>query len=174
MADTGEIGICQITVATVAERGEALAVLLDAVERQAEYFRSGWDATSLATAVDRALPYGELYLARLDGKVIGAFVLGWKDEPVWGPPIWGGRPDEAGYVHKLAVARRAAGQGVGLKMQRWAEERVREAGRLYLRLDCDADNVRLNRYYRDAGFSQCGVRPFPNGGRVSLYQKAVD
>ncbi len=168
MPNEGKVAMCSITVATPSERDMALATFQDAARRQAHYGGAGWSAESLVATVDQALPRGELCVVRRDDGVVGAFVLQWKDELIWGE-----RPDDAGYVHKLAVVQAAAGQGVGLEIQRWAEERVRAAGRLYLRLDCDADNVRLNRYYREAGFTLHGPRVLSMGARLSLYEKAV-
>ncbi|MGH2598180.1 MAG: GNAT family N-acetyltransferase, partial [Dehalococcoidia bacterium] len=92
----------------------------------------------------------------------------------WADPFyWGERPDDAGYVHKLAVREDAAGGGVGQEILRWAEERVRHAGRDFVRLDCDADNPRLNAYYRDAGFELQGMLVREDGLRMNLYEKTI-
>src|SRR5258706_16262125 len=51
---------------------------------------------------------GEAYLARIGGEPVGTFTLQWAD-----PRIWGEQPDDAGYVHGLAVPRPQAGRGLG-------------------------------------------------------------
>jgi len=157
-----------IVVAAATDRDIALAILLDGAERQARHQTYAWGADELAKTVDRALQHDELYLARRDGVAVGVFVLQWAD-----PFYWGERPDDAGYVHKLAVREDAAGGSVGQEMLRWAEERVRGVGRDVVRPDCDADNPRLNAYYRDAGFVLQSMLVRADGLRMNLYEKPV-
>jgi ribosomal protein S18 acetylase RimI-like enzyme len=110
---------------------------------------------------------GEMYLARLAGRSFGTFALQWSDEEVWGDV-----PEDAGYVHGLAVRRDFAGQGLGRELLRWAEERAALSGKEYLRLDCLAENRRLNEYYERAGFRRRGrARVWGLDGR--LYEKRV-
>jgi ribosomal protein S18 acetylase RimI-like enzyme len=158
----------QVQRASAADREAALAILLDAARRQRTFRPHSWGENDLRRTVDRGIDCGELYLGHVEGDAAGVFVLQWAD-----PAIWGEQPDDAGYVHKLAVAQRAAGRGVGLALLCQAEEMVRAAGRLYLRLDSDAANPGLDRYYRDAGFTvQSAVTP-ANGLTVWLYQRRV-
>jgi hypothetical protein len=50
----------------------------------------------------------------------------------------------------------------------WAEDRTRQAGRRFLRLDCAADNERLRGHYRERGFVELGRREFRDWGPVVL------
>jgi protein-tyrosine phosphatase len=145
-----------------------LSILLDAAERQAALGARAWPAEQLAAFVPEVAARGELYLAWSGEEPLGTVTLQWSD-----PHFWGERPDDAGYVHKLAVPRTAAGRGAGEALLGWAEEQVVAAGRSFVRLDCDADNPRINAYYRAAGFVLAGVRTFPDGSRWSLYEKRV-
>jgi len=63
-------------------------------------------------------------------------------------------PFEAGYVHRLAVRRRAAGSGVARALLAWAESSARERGCRALCLDCSANHPGLARYYAAAGFAR--------------------
>ena len=100
-----------------------------------------------------------------DGVIVGTLTLTWAD-----PHVWGEQPDDAGYVHGLAIRRDAAGQGIGAAMLAWAGRAVAAAGRPYLRLDCMATNARLRAYYERAGFTQ--VRDVADANwSASLYQK---
>jgi ribosomal protein S18 acetylase RimI-like enzyme len=112
------------------------------------------------------IAHGYAYLASCVEQPAGTLTLSWAD-----PPTWGRRPDDAGYVHALAVRRAFAGQQLGRGLLAWAERTAAAAGKTYLRLDCVAHNERLNQYYRDAGFAFRGVmgtrRP------VSLYEKRI-
>ena len=103
---------------------------------------------------------GEMYLAVLDGQPVGTFALQWSDRETWGDV-----PDDAGYVHGLAIRRDFAGTGLGREMLRRAEQMVSLAERTYLRLDCVADNEALNEYYRRAGFVYRGSGPWSGGSR---------
>lgn len=85
---------------------------------------------------------------------IATFTLQWEDAEVWGER---GRDGLAGYVHGMAVARRAAGQGLGSGMLDLAGYWVANKGRPLLRLDCMARNSRLCEYYRREGFTDLGI-----------------
>ena len=108
---------------------------------------------------------GEMYLAVLDGRPAGTFTLQWSDTETWGDV-----PDDAGYIHGLAIRREFAGKGLGREMLRRAEHMVSRSEREYLRLDCVADNDALNEYYRQAGFARRGSA-MVRGLAVSLYEK---
>lgn len=115
---------------------------------------------------------GEVWLAEAEGRVTGAWELWWEDEDAWGP-----QPPVAGYVHRLMVDRGSAEPGDGLLLLRAAERRVAAAGRAFVRLDCLADNARLNAYYLDAGYRVVGHKagkPQPGGAPKSftLLEKA--
>lgn len=90
---------------------------------------------------------GELYLAKRGDDALGAVIVQWSDVSTWGK-----RPPDAGYIHPLRVRRRAAGQGLGRALLRWAEEYAALAGKSSLRLECRADVAGLRRYYERAGY----------------------
>ena len=118
---------------------------------------------SIADQVSR----GEVYLAKRDGQVVGTLTLQWADKM-----FWGNVPDDAGYLHRLAIRRVYAGMELGRQLLQWAEGKVASAGRDYLRLDCMAENQALRQYYEQAGFTYRGeVRG--EGWRASLYEKKV-
>lgn len=122
--------------------GEVSAWLLDRGLRQwPERFDDEWFVP--------ALEAGHTWLARRDGGLVATITLQWGDELVWGP-----RPADAGYVHRLAVRRAAA--GVGAELLAWAEQETRAAGRDFLRLDCWSENARLRQYYEANGFEHRG------------------
>jgi ribosomal protein S18 acetylase RimI-like enzyme len=54
------------------------------------------------------------------------------------------------------VRRAFAGRGLGERLLAWAEQRVAEAGRELLRLDCRSDNAVLRSYYERLGFEPQG------------------
>lgn len=94
---------------------------------------------------------GEVYVATLDGTLVGSFRLIWSDQPTWGAG-----PDDAGYVHGLVVRRAFSGRGIGAQMLERAAQMVAMAGKTYLRLDCLGPNNALVGYYERAGFELVG------------------
>ena len=105
--------------------------------------------------ISRRIARGKTCIARRTsstGEIVGTITLEWVDDGVWSDR----RSDEACYVHGLATKRAHAGQGIGLALLQWAEERARAAGKSYLRLDCDPGNPALRAYYERAGLTNCG------------------
>lgn len=101
--------------------------------------------------VEAVVGRGEFFVAELDGETAGTLALMWSDRTFWGE-----RPDDAGYVHALAVRRAFAGRGLGERLLQWAGERVSATGRRFLRLDCRSDNPVLRAYYEQLGFEPRG------------------
>ncbi|WP_369183356.1 GNAT family N-acetyltransferase [Streptomyces sp. Y1] len=94
---------------------------------------------------------GETWLVSVGGELSGTVTLNWSDA------LWTDLGGEAGYVHRLAVRRRARGLG-GLILD-WAGERAARHGADALRLDCVAHNPALRAYYEGQGFSHRGDAP---------------
>ena len=117
--------------------------------------------------LDERIERGELFVVDLDGEPAATFTLLWDD-----PSFWGERPQDAAYLHKLAVRPRFRGRGIGARVVEWAERRAAEAGRAYLRLDCRRDDPRIRGYYERLGFEHRGdVDPprFP----AALYERPI-
>ena len=101
--------------------------------------------------VERLVCRGDVYIARLDGEPVATLALRWAD-----PAFWGEQPDNAGYVHALAVRRSHGGCGLGARLLDWAQAEVVACGREFLRLDCLIENDALRRYYEGQGFEPRG------------------
>ena len=125
----------------------------------------GWTPGTFSRRIAALIERGEMYLAELAGQPVGTLALQWSDEETWGET-----PDDAGYVHGLAIRRDFA--GTGRELLRWAENVAAESGKKYLRLDCVAENNALNDYYEQADFCYRG-RALVSGLEVSLYEKEV-
>ena len=91
---------------------------------------------------------GLFFLAECSGDPAGTvnFQL---DDPLFWPEA---RPQEAAYIHRLAVRRAYAGTGLSTALLRWAAERAQPLGLRYLRLDCVASRPRLRAVYERFGF----------------------
>jgi protein-tyrosine phosphatase len=115
---------------------------------------------------------GEVWLAvgKPQGPPIGAWELWWEDPLTWGP-----QPSSAGYVHRLMIDRSAAPSGTGRLLLAAAERRIMATGRVLARLDCATNNLRLRRYYADAGYGEVGEQLLSRGSRypVTLFEKRL-
>ncbi|MGC5770800.1 GNAT family N-acetyltransferase [Paenibacillus pabuli] len=108
----------------------------------------------------------EVYLAEMNHETVGTYTLTWSDPQIWKELD---NPD-SGYIHRFAVNRDFKGQDIGLLLLKSAEENIRHKGKTMIRLDCMADNLRLNQYYKDYGFQY--IRRVELGSwSASLYEK---
>jgi ribosomal protein S18 acetylase RimI-like enzyme len=145
-----------------------LSILEDAAQWMVRQGLPGWTPGAFSRRrIAEIMNRGEMYLASLAGQAVGTFALQWSDEETWGKV-----PNDAGYIHGLAIRRDFAGRGLGRELLGWTENRVFRSGKQYLRLDCTAENDALNAYYRRAGFDYRG-RAVVRGLEVSLYEKRV-
>jgi len=91
---------------------------------------------------------GMFVVAEVDGQVAGAMRFQLEDGLFW--------PDlddtHSAFVHRLAVRRAFAGQGISTALLEWAVGQARTLGKRYLRLDCDAERSRLRALYERFGF----------------------
>lgn len=90
---------------------------------------------------------GVLWVAEVDGEVIGSIAV-WPYDPTG---YWS-RADLASYLRDLMVHPRFRHEGYGAVILGWAERFSAGRGRSRVRLDCDATNERLCRYYKEAGY----------------------
>ncbi|WP_338556346.1 GNAT family N-acetyltransferase [Paenibacillus sp. KS-LC4] len=110
----------------------------------------------------------EVFVAYLQGELAGCFSVEWDDEPIWGEQFH----MDAGYVHRLAVARSIKGQGIGAQLLAWSEAYIREREKSFMRLDCMAENPSLNAFYVSCGLNLCG-RYDAEGWSANLYEKKL-
>ncbi|WP_341282673.1 GNAT family N-acetyltransferase [Paenibacillus sp. FSL H8-0537] len=110
----------------------------------------------------------EVFVAYLQGELAGCFSVEWGDEPIWGEQFH----TDAGYVHRLAVARSIKGQGIGGQLLAWSEAYIRGRGKAWMRLDCMAENPSLNAFYVSQGLTLCG-RYDADGWSANLYEKKL-
>ncbi len=134
--------------ATSADVAEVLAVLDRAAARLAAAGIRQWPPRFAAEWVTPAVERGETWLVRAGGRTAATVTLDWSD------PLWSDHEGRAGYVHRMAVDRWAA--GTGRAVLAWAADRARTEGAAALRLDCVAANPGLRAYYEAAGFHHRG------------------
>ncbi len=159
----GELSIEQVGPE---EASIAIEILQDAARWLISRNIPSWQPESLPAKIIPAVARGEVFVLKQKQEALATISLQWSDEFYWGK-----QPDDAGYVHKLAVRRDFAGQKLGEYLLQWAEAQIQARGRPYVRLDCERDNPIINRYYQGAGFKLCGAKEASEFG-VNLYEKA--
>lgn len=85
---------------------------------------------------------------------------------------WGKRNEKAKYVHSLVVKEQFEGKGLGRRILSKIESLAKEDGCRFLRLDADAKNPKLCKYYEKQNFQKVGVKILPIS-TYNLYQKLV-
>lgn len=111
---------------------------------------------------------GLFYVAENDDEIAGVIRFQLEDREFWPDAL----PDEAAYIHRLAVRRRYAGGQVSFHLLDWALERTRVLGRQWLRMDTETQRTKLRERYEKYGFqfhSDRLVGPY----RVTRYQYPV-
>ncbi|WP_329580946.1 GNAT family N-acetyltransferase [Streptomyces sp. NBC_01361] len=130
---------------------EVLSVLDEAAGWLEAREVSQWPSRFEAAWVEEALTRGETWLVEIGGKVAGTVTVDWSDL------LWADLGGTAGYVHRMAVRRWAA--GLGSVILDWAGDAALQRGVNALRLDCVKSNGQLRSYYEAQGFVHRGDVP---------------
>lgn len=139
----------EISQALPGEIETVSSVLLEAANWLRERKIPMWRADELSrdrVAADVAAGY--FFLARCGTEVAGTIKFQWQDALFWPDTP----ADEAAFIHRLAVRRAFAGGELSTLLLRWAATRAADAGKHFLRLDCEASRPRLRAVYERFGF----------------------
>lgn len=126
------------------------SVLSEAETWLARSGKSLWSASEISPErVQRDVDAGLFHVARDGALLAGVMKFELEDARFW-PEI---PPGTSAFVHKLAVRRAWAQQGVSLALLSCARTLARRAGCTHLRLDCVADRQGLRTLYEGFGFT---------------------
>ena len=129
-----------------------------------------WEEGELDRArIDAEVHAGQFVVAKVGGEMAGAVRFQLEDPLFW-PDL---PPGRSAFVHRLVVRRAFKGCGVSQALLAWAVNHARAEGRDALRLDCDADRLKLRALYEAFGFifhSHRQVGPY----YVSRYEYLLD
>jgi ribosomal protein S18 acetylase RimI-like enzyme len=159
---------------TLADVDAVLGLVTGAARWLAERGSDQWQYTTERhrLAIERATKRGEVWVV-IDDK--GAIVATVTLNAYADPEFWSAEddPDDALYVHRMAVARTAGGQEVGAALLDWAARQAVDAGKKWLRLDAWANNTALHDYYRNHGFQPVRLLHFTQRGSGALFQRSA-
>jgi len=116
------------------------------------------------------LEHDEVYLFLLDNVPVGTLTIQWSD-----PDVWGDCSDDglAGYIHGMGISRTVGGKRVDESMLEWAVRRIVNSGKRFARLDAQASNASLCRYYKYRGFCALGTRLLGGDFLTRLFEKEI-
>lgn len=97
-----------------------------------------------------------------------AMILQWEDKFFW-PNI---NKNQSGFIHKLSVKRKFAGQDLAKKLINYAEKECKNKNINYLRLDCAGDRPKLCSFYEKNGFYKVDRR-MVGIYDVAFYEKKI-
>jgi GNAT superfamily N-acetyltransferase len=124
------------------------AILTEAAQWLESRSMGMWRADELTPdRISRDVADGLFHLAHV-GEPVGTIKFQLSDVEFW-PDVPG---TDSAFVHRLAVRRTFAGEGVSTALLAWAARRTASLGRGFLRLDCEASRPRLRAVYERFGF----------------------
>jgi GNAT superfamily N-acetyltransferase len=128
-----------------------------------------WQYPPHRDRIMKALARGECFLAFRGNQAVGTIQV---DEHA-DPEFWTeeDRPEDALYVHRMAVSRSVEGEEIGTVLLDWAARRAAAAGKPLIRLDAWKTNSGLHRYYLGQGFQLVRVVDLPHRQSGALFQR---
>jgi GNAT superfamily N-acetyltransferase len=118
-----------------------------------------------------AIERGVCFLAYEAAGPLGTITIDDRADPeFWTPDE---RRERALYVHRMIVARSAAGRDLGSAMLRWAENIARRGSYHWLRLDAWKSNPALHEYCGRHQFNYVRTVDRPRCGSGALYRRAL-
>ena len=90
---------------------------------------------------------GLYYLCWSGRHAIGTFKFQLEDKTIW-PDV---SQDDSAFLHRIAIKRSFAGEGVSAAIINWAKTHTKDIGRKFLRIDCEL-RPKLCRIYENQGF----------------------
>lgn len=107
-----------------------------------------WEANELAPEnIEDQVRTRMFWLAKVDDEIAGCVRFQTVDMEYWEDVPH----TDSAFVHRVAVKRKFAGNGVAIAMLDWAKRRAKSLDKKYLRLDCDK-REKLCRFYESQGF----------------------
>lgn len=126
------------------------AVLREAAQWLVDHQKPLWAVSDFSDErVQQDVNGGHYVVAKAGDGVAGVVQFQREDQAFW-PDV---EPGASAFLHKLAVRRAWAGQGVSGALLVFGREHARSLGLRYLRLDCVADRQPLRTLYEGFGFT---------------------
>lgn len=150
-------GVFEIKIAAIEESSAIIKMLKQLAQwmkendiNQWRYLLDGGDDEEIKQAIVNQ----ETYIVLEDKDIIATFSLSSKQSE-WDRQLWGSDTTLSSlYLHRLAIIPAYMKKGIGKSILKWIQENMRD--KEVLKLDCVADNVKLNNFYKSNGFKFIG------------------
>ncbi len=150
--------------AAASDMEEIVSLFQGAVDRLNETGIPQWDEVyPHADDIAQDIRDGQLYIARINGRITGVITLNQFADPAYANGNWAYRGPDFMVVHRLCVAADAQGQGVGTQIMKLAETMLRQKGVRSMRLDTFSQNPYSCGMYEKLGFHTVGEALFRKG-----------
>lgn len=107
--------------------------------------------------LSNSIANGEVIVFRKAGeKTLAGSVILQQQPSDWDRKLWGESNNNAVYLHRLIVNRQYSNKRLGTDILSWIDHGIQFTGRDRIRLDCIAHNEKLNRFYKQCGFTYMG------------------
>jgi len=116
--------------------------------------------------IEHDITNNKTYIVLKDEDIVATFTLLSKQSE-WDRDIWGSDiSSKSLYLHRLAIIPTYMRKGIGKSILTWIQDNVSD--KEYLKLDCVADNTKLNNFYMNNNFELVGLID-----GHSKYQKSI-
>ena len=160
-----------ITPATQNDTPIIEEILLDAVNWLDATGKPLWRKDQITwERLSKDFAASDFQIAYVDGKPAGCMAVIDYDPIVW-PHIEKGK---SLFIHKLAVKRFAAGQGISSALIAYAKTMCVDRELAHLRLDCDLGRASLRALYESNGFTCVGAKLVYEIYDIALYECKVN
>lgn len=162
-----------VYIASIEDADEVLQLIREAAQWVRGKHLKQWE-TVISGVADEEILNGirnhETFLVRNNntGELVATFTL-YDFQNSWDKKLWGERDDNAAYLHKIAIRPTYTGSGLGKKIIDWIIRYLERKGKEIFRLDCIADNEKLNSFYRE----KCGLTQVGSNHGFNLYEKKL-
>ncbi|MFT4414311.1 GNAT family N-acetyltransferase [Fredinandcohnia humi] len=148
-----------ITVATKSDVSSVIHLLKEVAGWLKENEINQWSfllAGGEDNEIKQDIVEGNTYIVSTETEIIATFTL-LPTQSEWDLHIWGDDNElDSLYLHRLAVKPSYMKNGLGANILHWIQENVKPRLTL-LKLDCVADNHKLNSFYKNNGFTHIGT-----------------
>lgn len=115
--------------------------------------------------LSKSYDISNFYIAYVEEQPVGCMAITDEDKKYWKEDKEG----EALYLHKLAVKQNFRGMGVSSELINYAKQITIITGIKLLKLDCNADRLKLMKIYQKNGFEQVDIIHMDNDYNMALY-----
>lgn len=148
-------GGVKVSVAVKEDLEEVSALLLETAQWLQSQGSQQWSALLEGRDVhrtDQAVAAGNVFVFRKENELVGMVIL-FSEPTEWDQTVWAEEPPgKAVYLHRLAIRRSHAGEGLGSQILNWSRSGIRFENRQVVRLDSLAASPALDSFYRHHGF----------------------